>query len=166
MYPIILVLLASACRLLPHAPNFTPIGAMALFAGSELKDLRVAIGVTLGAMILSDYVIGVDYSTFGVYLALTISVLIGRYFQSSTSVKAGVLSASLCAILFFVVTNFVVWYWSGMYPLTSAGLLECFTMALPFFRNTLVSDLLYLGALSSLSYLAHFRLLRRNVLAS
>lgn len=171
MYPIILVLLASACRLLPHAPNFTPIGAMALFAGSEFKDTRVAIGVTLVAMMLSDYLIGVDYTSFGVYFALTLSVLIGRYSRSSTSPKAGVLSATLSAVLFFVVTNLVVWFWSGMYPISSAGLVECFTVALPFFRNTLVSDLLYLGALSSISLLAsrlgaHSRLSRRSVAVS
>jgi hypothetical protein len=166
MYPIILVLLASACRLLPHAPNFTPIGAMALFAGSEIKDVRVAIGATLGAMVLSDLVIGADITSAAVYLALTISVLIGRYFQSSTSLRTGFISATLCAILFFVITNLAVWAFAGLYPLNFAGLTECFGLAIPFFRNTLLSDLLYLGALSSLCYLARSRLLSRGFLAS
>ena len=154
MYPIILVLLASVCRLLPHAPNFTPIGAMALFAGSEIKDIRVAILVTLGAMFLSDIVIGTDVTSIAVYIALAFSVLIGRALKSSSGVGAGVLSSLLSATVFFVITNLAVWAWSGIYPLTVQGLTECFVLALPFFRPTIVSDLLYLCALSSFSLIA------------
>lgn len=166
MYPIILVLLASAFRLIPHAANFTPIGAMALFAGSEIKDLRLAIGVTLGAMILSDLVIGSDVTSLAVYLALTISVLIGRYFKSSSSFRAGFLSATASAIIFFLITNFAVWQWAGLYPRTLAGLSECFLAAIPFFRNTLVSDLLYLGALSCVYWLSRFDFFRARALPS
>ena len=161
MYPIILVLLTSVCRLLPHAPNFTPIGAMALFAGSEIKDLRLAILVTLSSMLISDLIIGADITSVAVYLALTISVLIGRYFKSSSSFRSGLLSAAACAVIFFGVTNFAVWGWSGMYPRTLSGLQECFLLAIPFFRNTLVSDLLYLGALSSVCYLGRLGSLSR-----
>ena len=164
MYPIILVLLASACRLLPHAPNFTPIGAIALFAGSEIKDLKLAVGVTLGSMILSDLVIGADITSIAVYLALTISVLIGRYFQSSTSLRSGLFSATTCAVLFFLITNLAVWGWSGIYQRSVAGLSECFVAAIPFFRNTLLSDILYLGALSSICYLCRLSSPSRRIL--
>jgi len=166
MYPIILILLASACRLLPHAPNFTPIGAIALFAGSEIKDLRLAIGVTLGSMILSDLVIGSDVTSIAVYLALTISVFVGRYLKSSVSFRTGFISAFACAVIFFLVTNFAVWGWSGIYPRTLLGLSECFVAAIPFFRNTLVSDILYLGALSSIYYLGRLGLPRLRLFAS
>lgn len=166
MYPIILVLLASACRLLPHAPNFTPIGAMALFAGSEVKDQRVAIGATLGAMILSDLLIGTDVTSFAVYLSLALSVLIGRYFKSSSSFRAGFISATASAVLFFLITNFAVWGWAGLYPLTLAGLSECFIAALPFFRNTLLSDILYLGALSAVCNLGRRNFFQTRALAS
>jgi hypothetical protein len=149
MYPIILVLLAAACRLMPHEPNFTPIGAMAIFAGAEIKDVKIAVLVTLSAMLLSDLIIGSDVTSFAVYLALTLSVLVGRYLKSSSSLKLGFISATLSACLFFIITNLAVWFASGIYPRTLDGLYECFILALPFFRNTLLSDYLYLGALAA-----------------
>ena len=53
-----LILAAAASRLLPHPPNFTPIGAVALFGGACLADKRLAFLVPLAAMFLSDLVIG------------------------------------------------------------------------------------------------------------
>ena len=47
------------------------------------------------------------------------------------------------AVLFFVLTNFSVWLIGGLYPRAWAGLVNCFVAAVPFFRNTLLSDLLY-----------------------
>jgi len=153
MSPILLVFLAAACRLLPHAPNFTPIGAMALYAGSEIKDVKLALLMTLSAMLLSDLVIGSDITSVAVYFSLAITVILGRYFRSTKNVGVGVLSASVSATLFFLITNFAVWLASGIYPLTSEGLAACFTAAIPFFGNTMSSEYLYFGGLCVLGAL-------------
>ena len=47
------------------------------------------------------------------------------------------------SVLFFVLTNFAVWARGVLYPLTSAGLVECYVAAIPFFGNTLAGDLFY-----------------------
>ena len=65
-----------------------------------------------------------------------------------------VVSASLAAsVSFFAVSNFAVWALWNMYPKTLAGLAECYTMAIPFFRNTVASDLLFTGAFFGLAAL-------------
>ena len=53
--------------------------------------------------------------------------------------------AILSSVIFFVITNFTVWLFSGYYPKTYEGLVLCYTMAIPFFRNTILSTLLYTG---------------------
>src|SRR5262249_19682571 len=45
-------------RLAPHAPNFTPVAASALFAGAVLRSRALALAVPLAAMVVSDLVIG------------------------------------------------------------------------------------------------------------
>jgi hypothetical protein len=52
-------------------------------------------------------------------------------------------AAVTSSLLFFVLTNLGVWAFGHMYPKTAAGLIACYTAALPFFRNTLEGDLLY-----------------------
>jgi len=53
-----MVLCAAAARLAPHPPNFTPVGAMAVFAGACVADRRLALGLPLAALFLSDLALG------------------------------------------------------------------------------------------------------------
>jgi hypothetical protein len=47
------------------------------------------------------------------------------------------------ALFFFLVTNFADWYFFDTYPKTGRGLLDCYTLAIPFFRRgTLLADVL------------------------
>jgi hypothetical protein len=42
-----------------------------------------------------------------------------------------------------MITNFGVWVLLGTYPQTPAGLVACYVAAIPYFQNTILSDLLY-----------------------
>lgn len=144
--PLIVVIAAAFLRVLPHAPNFAPIGAMALFSGTYL-DRKTAFLLPLGAMVLSDFFIGFDSITsrLTVYGSFALITLIGIWLKSHRSVK-NVILASLCAsVLFFIITNFGVWAFGILYPKTFEGLVACFTAAIPFFRNTLAGDIFYTG---------------------
>ncbi|HSX57643.1 MAG TPA: DUF6580 family putative transport protein [Candidatus Saccharimonadales bacterium] len=144
--PLIFVLAAAILRVLPHAPNFAPIGAMALFSGSYLNK-KTAFALPLAAMVLSDLFIGFDSwaSRLTVYGAFAAITLIGFWLRSRRSV-GNIILASLCAsVLFFIITNFGVWAFGSLYPRTAEGLVACFTAAIPFFRNTLFGDLVYTG---------------------
>lgn len=139
---------AALSRLIPHAPNFTPIGAIALFGGAHFRNPVRAIAIVFAAMFLSDLVIGTDPTSFSVYVALALTVVIGNYFRCGESVSKGVVSCVAASLVFFIITNFAVWLVSDLYPRTGAGLVECFLLAVPFFWNTLTSDLLYFSLLS------------------
>ena len=145
---ILLIVLAVASRLLPHAPNFTPVAAIGLFAGATMGR-RAGWLVPLGALIVSDAFLGFYHpmSMFWNYLGFAACLVLGSGLlgRSRTAVRLG--AATLTSSLaFFALSNFGMWA-SGYYPRTLAGLGQCYAAGLPFLRNTVVSDVLFTAAL-------------------
>lgn len=150
-----LVCLVVIARLLPHAPNFTPVAAAALFAGTMLHHRGIALAVPFAAMIASDAMLGFyDWRVMSVvYGLLALPAVIGmlaKHIRVSRMLVPAALSGSL---LFFVTTNFAVWAFSGIYPQTTDGLIACYIAALPFLKNTIAGDLFWGVALFSGAYL-------------
>jgi hypothetical protein len=143
---ICLILIAASFRILPHPANFAPVAAIAIFGGVILPR-KLALWVPLSAMIISDLVIGLHpliFLTWGCYMLIALAS--STWLRKSNLLKG--LSITLGgSVFFFIVTNFGVWAESGMYAHTWNGLMECYYMALPFFRNTVMSDLIYTAAL-------------------
>jgi hypothetical protein len=137
------IVAAALLRLVPHLPNFSPIGAMALFSGAYLGRRGVAFVAPLAAMVLSDVVIGFYAGVWITYLAVTLIVMIGILALSRISVLRIGTAAIASSIVFFAVSNFGTWALSGMYPHTLAGLEACYVAAIPFFQNTIAGDLFY-----------------------
>lgn len=139
---------AAIMRLLPHPPNFTPMGAMALFSGAYLERRWMAFAAPLGALLLSDLMLGFYPGMWVQYVATALAVALGLFAlgQKRGSLRVGgtTLAASL---MFFLVTNFGVWSLSSIYPHNAAGLVACYTAALPFFQNSIAGDLFYAAAL-------------------
>ncbi len=139
-------------RLLPHLPNFAPISAMALFGGVYLSK-KYALMVPIVALFLSDIFIGfynpvIMFSVYGSFLLIGLIGLLLKHHKTPINVIGASLFAS---IIFFLITNFAVWAVPhSIYPHTIQGLLSCFVMALPFFRNTILGDLFYVGVMFSL----------------
>jgi hypothetical protein len=138
---------AAVLRLVPHPPNFTPIGAMALFSGAYLGRRGLAFAAPFGAMLLSDAVIGFHSGMPFVYASVALIVLLGWIVLSRVSPLRVAGAAVASSVLFFLLTNFGTWLLSGMYPLTASGLAACYVAAVPFFQNTLAGDLLFSGLL-------------------
>ena len=141
------IVAAAALRLLPHPPNFTPIGAMALFSGAQFGRRPLAFVAPLGALLLSDAVLGFHVWMPFVYGSIALIVLIGWFALSRVSVLRLAGAAVASSVLFFAVTNFGIWMFGGTYPQTIAGLAACYLAAIPFFQNTLAGDLFYTGVL-------------------
>jgi hypothetical protein len=141
------ILVAAALRLVPHPPNFTPIGAMALFSGAYLGRRALAFVAPLGALLLSDLVLGFYHGMATVYVSTALIAVLGMLaLQHRSALRIG--SASIVgSLLFFAFTNFGMWWFSGFYPHTLAGLEACYLAAIPFFQNTLAGDLFYAGLL-------------------
>ena len=150
-----LVGLIALSRLIPHPPNFTPVIAMAVFMPYLTRDLYSAMLVPLSAMFVSDLYLGLHSSMFWVYTSILLGTTLSHYTMSmkKTYVHLGS-NALLSATIFFVITNFAVWMSGTMYPPTLDGLILCYTMAIPFFGNTLAGTLFYVSLLSLVSYSA------------
>ena len=137
------IVAAAALRLVPHPPNFTPIAAMALFGGAYLGRRWLAFAAPLGALLLSDLVLGFYAGMWVQYFAAALIVLLGWVaLKRVTPLRVGG-AAVAASVLFFALTNFGVWLTSGMYPQTFAGLAACYVAAIPFFQNTIAGDLFY-----------------------
>jgi hypothetical protein len=132
---------AALARLIPHPPNFTPIGAMALFGGACFADRRTALLVPLATLLLSDLFLGLHVLIPVVYGSFAVNVLLGRWLRSRRTVLSTAAVTLIGSIQFFVVTNFACWVlW---YPHTAEELVTCYVAAIPFFQNTLLGDAVF-----------------------
>ena len=136
-----LLVLAVITRLLPHPPNVTPIAAIALFGGCNIKDKNLAFVLPLLCMFLTDLFLGFHIIMPFVYLSFMCISYIGI---NSEKITNGTIFGS--SLLFFLLTNFGVWFFG--YPNTLAGLVSCYTLALPFFVNTIIGDLFFTHSLN------------------
>ena len=151
-----LTTLGAVARLLPHPPNFAPVGAMSLFAGARLPGWQAYL-VPLALMVITDPILSAYYGVhaFGqgqlfIYASFLISVWIGRRLKGTENALkiAGYSLAS--STQFFLITNFPSWMSGHRYPPTAAGLMACYAAGIPFFRWTILSDLMYSAILFGL----------------
>ena len=154
-----LIAIDVAARLLPHAPGVWPVAATALFAGRTFRIPALALIVPLVAMALSDLALpGDDWRVMlVVYAAILVPALAGmasRRWHGALPVVAAMVSSSL---IFFAATNFAVWAFNNMYPMTFEGLVQCYVAALPFLDKTVLGDLLWTGVLFGGAWLVQHR---------
>ena len=157
--------------LLGRLTNFAPMTAIALLGGAAYARRSVALAVVLASAAISDMLVNPILHGIATpwydgwywqYLSYALIALAGRGLanrHSTLRVAVGGVSASL---LFFVVSNFGVWASTGLYPHTTAGLTQCFMMAIPFYQATLAADLFFSVVLFGCYSLASARLVRRG----
>ena len=138
-----LVLLLALSRLVPHPPNFTPVGAMAIVAGATIKDLRFGILLPVAAMLISDALIGFHSSILFVYAALVIMAVLSRLLLQKYSILKLITAALIASVVFFLITNFGAWLSHEMYPRSINGLWQAYIAGIPFFRNSLLGNLFF-----------------------
>jgi hypothetical protein len=149
-YVIITLLLALGIgmRLLPHAPNLTPITAIAFVSAIYLGG-RFAFILPIGAMMLSDLFIGmydvrIMASVYISFLIIATMSLIAKKLKQKVHAYYLVIGASLS---FFLITNTAVWFFSPWYEKSMSGLFYAYELGLPFYRNMLIGDIMYTTAL-------------------
>ncbi len=143
---IFISLLAFLGRFLPHLPNFSPLYASLIFSGAYASRMRWAF-LPLLALLVSDFFIGF-YAwpiMLAVYLSLTANIFIGRKLKKNLNALSVLNASLLSALLFFVITNTAVWYLGTWYSHDISGLMSCYTLAIPFFKTTIASTVLYSG---------------------
>jgi len=160
--PFIIILFAVILRILPHPPNFAPIAAMALFGGAYINK-KYALIVPLAAMFVSDIFLGFHPGMLFVYGSFLIIGLIGMWLKNKGNAKIVFGAALFSSFIFFAITNFGVWLAGGLYPRTVDGFIQCYLYAMPFFRNTIIGDLFYVGIFFGCYELAQLLITRYNV---
>lgn len=143
---IVLVILAISTRLLPHPANFAAVGAVALFSGTYLNK-KYALWLPLAVMVISDMIIGFHNLIFFTWGSFVLMGLIGLWVRKNKNVPNIIFGTITGSLAFFFITNFAVWAFTPFYAKTVQGLLQCFIMALPFFRNSIAGDIFYVGVL-------------------
>ncbi|MBB6001537.1 DUF6580 family putative transport protein [Arcicella rosea] len=153
-----IILVAIAFRFLaviaPTLSNFSPVGTIALFGGAYFAKKQWAFIIPMAALWLSNLVLNNVfykqwYPTFsfgfdlGTFFCFALVVAIGILTLKKVTVTSLLTANLLGTVVFFVVSNFLVWTGGKMYPQTFEGLMSCYTMALPFLKNTLTSNLIF-----------------------
>lgn len=138
-----IIILGITSRLIIHQANFVPVMAIALISGAFFTDKRLAFGIPLITMFISDIIIGLHNTIFAVYLSFAIAVLIGMTLLKQQNVWRVISGSLLSSIVFFLITNFAVWLLTNWYTNNLVGVIDCYTLAIPFFRSSLLADLFY-----------------------
>jgi hypothetical protein len=168
-----IIFVAAGSRFIPHLPNFSPIGSIALFGAAYYSKRYWSYIIPFVAMLLSDIALNnmVYLSFFGnftwfysgawfTYGAVLLIVLLGTFLLKKVRIPNLVVSALGASVIFYLISNFGVWISTGMYgmyPRTFAGLVECYVAGLPFLQNIIAGDLVYTTALFGVFELMQYK---------
>ena len=143
-----LIVFGVIMRMVPHAPNMTPIAALA-FTASIYLGARYAIAVPLIALTITDLCIG-SYDLrimASVYLSFALVGLVAMAARTYRTAAATGMLVIAGSVLFFLITNGAVWLFSPWYAKSIGGLLYAYELGIPFFRNMLIGDIFYTALL-------------------
>ena len=147
--PIVLILILSFSRLIPHPPNFTPIIAVAIISSYFFKNIYLSCATLLISMLLADAFIGFYGNMLFVYLSLLLIVFIFHKISEKMNFKNLFIYGFIGSLIFFIISNFGVWALGSpglndiAYEKNLNGLVECYILAIPFFGNTFLSTVIF-----------------------
>ena len=142
-------------RFLPHPPNFTPVAAIALLSSKGFNNRWIGLLIPMIILFISDLVLGLHGSIPFVYGAFILISLFGSFVKK---INIGVVLSS--SVIFFLVSNFGVWFL--YYPSTFTDLVTCYTLAIPFFLNTILGDLFF----SALMIYSFYFMQKRQIISA
>lgn len=148
-----LVLLAVATRIVgaeTGAYNFAPVIAIGLVSGMLLKDAKTALLIALLGQFLADVYFQIFPTTtnigfYGisqlfVYGGLIIAALIGKALNkiNTLTIVGGTLASS---VAFFMISN-LGHFAQGFNGYSFSGFVKTYTMAIPFFKASIIGDMI------------------------
>jgi len=142
-FPIILILILAMSRLIPHPPNFTPVISVAIMSGYLFRNIYLSFVVLITSMILADAFIGFYENMLFVYLSLLLIAYIFYKIAGKINLKNLFIYGFFGSVIFYLISNFGVWYFGNLYEKNFNGLIECYFLAIPFFKNTVLSTIFF-----------------------
>jgi hypothetical protein len=158
-------------RAVPMPFHFTPVAAALLFFGARMPRRRMITPLALlmaADIYLTKFVYGYPLTwdhavTWAWYVAI---LFFGATLARNSSPLRVAGAALVASVSFFLVSNLAVWaVWRDMYPATWNGLMAAYVAGLPFFQNTLASDMFFSAAFFGAGYLLSHRRQERTSLA-
>ena len=80
--PVVIILVLSLTRLIPHPWNFSPMLAVGIFSGFYFKQFYLSLFIIIFSMFIGDLFLGFHSTMFFTYISLAIAVLIGFYVKN------------------------------------------------------------------------------------
>lgn len=155
---LLLIALTSLYRIMPNRPyGFAPQIAIALFAGSIIKDKKFAFLLPLLSMFISDvlyeilYINGVgniagfyegQITNYLLFVGLTV---FGFFIKNFDLKKIGIMSLA-APTTYFILSNFFVWLSPGAglgRPTDFSGLMMTYADGLPFYAWSIASTVIF-----------------------
>jgi len=136
------IILGVLTRIIPHPPNFTAVGAVALFGGAFFSNKKLSFLIPISIMLISDLILGYSMN-LAVYISFMIMVCCGFFLKHNQNGLRIINITILGSLIFFIVTNLSVFLTSSLYLKNIIGLIECYTLAIPFFLNTIIGNIIY-----------------------
>ncbi len=158
MIPVVILVVGILSRVVLHIPNFSPVYALVLFGGVYL-DKRLSLVLPVILLMLTDLFLGVYPDAPFTWIGMAAIAAFGWMLREKRNVKNVFVTSLLAAVVFFLISNFGVWAMGGLYSLDMKGLADCYVMAVPFFKNALISTVVY----SMILILGYERFLARRV---
>lgn len=165
-----LIILAVSWRIINHsfqlAPNLELITVASVLA-AVIIGWKAAIIVPISSMILSDLIIGnssIFVFTWGAFALIGLGALLLKKLNSKpkSQIAYSFGFAVASSFAFFAITNFGVWS-QGWYPATWAGLIDCYAVAIPFYRTMLIGNIIIVPAAVSMWQLVKARQISKNL---
>ena len=128
----------SVSRFIPHPPNFTSLMALSFYIPA-IFGIRY-LPMLIISFVITDLIIGFHNVTLFTWGSVILIGLMSKFFIKNTTNR--ITGALIGACLFFIITNFGIWS-LGSYGYSFEGLIKCYTLAIPFFGNTLISTLIF-----------------------
>ena len=126
---VLLIITASLVRIISNELNlwnFSPVAAIALFAGVRFTDKKFAFVIPISIMLLTDLVIGFNTYMFPVYFSLCLTTLLGIMIAKKENIISVTAASLVGSAIFFIITNLVFWYDTSLYPHSFTGQMESF----------------------------------------
>jgi hypothetical protein len=168
------VMVIAVSRYIPHFPNFTAASAVGIYAAYLFRDRMLAMTAVLGGMIFSDLLFAGTYEVrqmILVYAGLMLPALLGftmkPVFGSASDKMTNLLRwtgvVTTGSVFFFLISNFAVWCFGGMYAHDLRGIITCYAMAVPFFASSYAGDICFVILFGSIHYFVTSHLVLNRV---
>ena len=130
-------------RLITDIPNFTPTIALVIFTGYFIKNRYTVLLIILISQGISDFYIGLHDSMLFIYFSFLLIAFISPLVIKKLNLSSVITASLIGPVIFFIISNFGVWYSMNIYSNDMRGLIECYLAGVPFFDETLISTLLF-----------------------